>query len=318
MQPNDYPALHGDHLRFDLLRQLTLDPHEHPRRQPHLSAASALVCALNHAYVIGDDELHVGAYRDRASPGAMHRVAEGRLPRDPAKRKKRKRDFEALLWWRQEQALVGFGSGSRTPRRDDGFVLGLNTDGTPRGEARRIDLSPLYDPLRERYGSINIEGAFVAAGDVRLVNRGGRGGAGNLVLAYSLRDLAGIVAGRPGSTTPALRSIQSFELGDLDGVALGFTDAAAVPGGRGSWVYSAAAEASDNSWDDGACRGSVVGLVSRDGHVRWQRRLGSRTDRLKVEGIDVQRRARDLAIFMTTDADDPTQAAWLLSARVRI
>jgi hypothetical protein len=49
------PAIQPAHLR-DLL----LAPHQHPRGQPHLSAASGLVRVGPWLYVVADDEHHLG------------------------------------------------------------------------------------------------------------------------------------------------------------------------------------------------------------------------------------------------------------------
>ena len=66
------------------LRQLTLNPAHHPRGLPHLAAASGLVCAHGRAYVLGDDEHHLAVFRDRHSPGQLHRVRSGHPPADAA------------------------------------------------------------------------------------------------------------------------------------------------------------------------------------------------------------------------------------------
>jgi hypothetical protein len=130
-------------LHVDRLRPLSLDPRAHPRGQAHLSAASGLVCAFGRAYVIGDDEQHLAIYSDRTSAGELHRVLAGNLPQIKAARKRRKADFESLLWLPQEAALTALGSGSR-PQRDRGIRLPLDADGSPRQPATTFDLAPLY------------------------------------------------------------------------------------------------------------------------------------------------------------------------------
>ena len=78
--------------------------------QPHLSAASGLVCAHGRAYVVADDEHHLAVFRDLRSPGTLHRIRAGDLPDKTKARKRRKPDLETLLslpalggrarWWR--------------------------------------------------------------------------------------------------------------------------------------------------------------------------------------------------------------------------
>ena len=294
-------------LRVDRLRPLSLDPRAHPHGQAHLSAASGLVCALGHAYVIGDDEHHLAVFRDRASPGELVRVVAGELPAAKAARKKRKPDFETLLWLPDDARLLALGSGSR-PQRDRGVVIRLNADGTPRADARPFDLAPLYEPLRARLGSINVEGALVLREAFLLLQRGHAGASANLAIHYRGSDLRDVVAGQVSLLHPL--TMQAYELGYIDGVALAFTDAAALP--DGGWVFSAVAEDSDGSYADGPCRGSVVGVVAADGQLQSLRRLACRD---KVEGIAVRVDTDGTALFMVTDADDPAQASWLLSAR---
>lgn len=296
-------------LRVDRLRRLTLDAQDHPRGQPHFSAASGLVCGFDRVYVIGDDEQHVAIYRDRASAGRLHPLLDGDLPLDARDRKRHKADLESLLWLPQAASLVALGSGS-TPRRERGVRLVLSRQGEPQGAGQPFDLAPLYQPLRARHGAINIEGAFAADDAVMLLNRGHPNGAGNLLLRYRLQDFVSLMAGERRSAVEP-QSVQAFDLGQLDGVALGFTDAAALP--DGGWIFSAAAEDSADSVADGTCCGSVLGRVAADGRLLALHPLGIRD---KVEGVDVLQQPGGLAVFMVTDADDPTQAAWLLSARL--
>ena len=294
-------------LSVDRLRPLTLDPRSHPRGQAHLSAASGLVCTLGRAYVIGDDEQHLAIYSDRGSAGQLQRVLAGDLPRAKAARKRRKADFESLLWLPQQSALIALGSGSR-PQRDRGIQLPLDADGSPRLLATNFDLAPLYEPLRARMGSLNIEGAVVVGDELILLQRGHAGSA-SMSLHYALSDFQDAIAGqRSADHPPALRP---YSLGAIDGAPLALTDGTALPGG--GWAFTAVAEASDDSYADGPCRGSAVGVVAADGTLQSLRRLALRD---KVEGIAALADARGTAIFMVTDADDPAQASWLLSARL--
>ena len=295
-------------LSVDRLRPLSLDPGSHPRGQAHLSAASGLVCTLGRAYVIGDDEHHFAMFRDRASPGELVRVVAGDLPAAKAARKKRKPDFETLLWLPGDAQLLTLGSGSRR-QRDRGVAIGISANGTPHADARPFDLAPLYEPLRARLGSINIEGAMVLDDRLMLLQRGHAGASANLAIDYRLSDMRGVVAGQVSVLHP--QSMQAYELGHIDGVPLAFTDGTALPGG--GWAFTAVAEASDDSYADGPFRGSAVGVVATDGTLQLLRRLAAPD---KVEGIAARADAHGNAIFMVTDADDPAQASWLLSARL--
>lgn len=302
-----------DALVAEPLRPLTLDAAQHPRGQPHLSAASGLVCAHGRAYVVCDDEHHLAVFRDAHSPGALHRILPGDLPRSAEARKQLKPDLEALLLlppqaaWRGG-ALVAFGSGSR-PNRDTGVAIGLTARGEPSRRVQRFSLKPLYEPLRAALGEINIEGAMVLGNTLVLLHRGLPGHAGNAAIHYRLASLLALIDGRAHTVAP--RAIRPYRLGAIDGVELGFTDGAALP--DGGWVFCAAAENTADSYVDGPCLGAALGVVDAHGEVQAVHRLASP---LKVEGLAVRRHATGLDVCLVTDADDPTLSAQLLLARL--
>ena len=297
------------------LRTLTVDPQTHPRRQPHLSAASGLVCAHQRAYVIADDEHHLAVFRDVRSPGELHRVFAGDLPRPKNARKRIKPDLETLLLLPSPDsatnggALLALSSGSG-PNRNLGVMIALDTAGEPAAPARSFSLDPLYEPLRERLGEINIEGALLLGDQLVLLNRGVPGRSGNAVARYPLRELFEVVAGRRLMLEPV--SLRRYELGTIDGVPLAFTDGTALPDG-GGWLFSAVAENTRSSYADGPCSGSVIGVVDGRGDLQALHRLALP---FKVEGIAVNVDGYGTALCLVTDADDPARSSQLLLARL--
>lgn len=303
-----------------LLRRLGVDADEHPRGQAHLSAASGLVCSSGRVYVVADDEHHLGIFSSLDAAGELHRIVPGDLPEGIKARKKRKPDLECLLRWPgpvrdngtgkssgKASGLLALGSGSR-PNRERGWWIALRADGRPAGAAAAIDFRPLYQPLRAELGVVNIEGAVLVGDEVLLLNRGVNG-RGNATVRYRRKDLQRLIDGADAAISPI--HIEHHDLGALAGVPLGFTDAAALP--DGGWLYSAVAEVTDNSVDDGACAGSVIGRIDAAGRCIWQRPLA---DVIKVEGVDVHVSGADLTICLVTDADDPKQASGLYTARI--
>lgn len=296
------------------LRSLTVNAAEHPRGQPHFSAASGLVCALGRAYVVSDDEHHLAVFRDLHSPGLLHRILPGDLPQSKKARKQLKPDLEALLLLPgtesgEHHALIAFGSGSR-PNRDTGIVIPLSARGGPSAQVQRFDLKPLYEPLRAALGEINIEGAMLLADTLVLLHRGISGASDNAAVHYRLNELRAVIDGKRHTVAP--RAIQPYRLGAIDGVDLGFTDGTALPGG--GWVFCAAAENTADSYADGPCRGSALGVVDAHGALVALHQLADTS--LKVEGIAARAHAAGIDICLVTDADDPRLSSQLLFTRL--
>jgi hypothetical protein len=272
---------------------------------PYLSAASGLVCADGRAYVIGDDELHLAVFDDAHAPGRLLRLVPGALPRKAKPRKRAKPDFECLL---QLDAghLLALGSGSSL-RRERGVVVPLAPPHAPSS----FDLAPLYRPLRDRWGEVNIEGALLRGDELWLLQRGVAGRVDNAIACFGLADLRALIEGDARDLAP--RSVCTFALPSIDGVPLGFTDACALD--DQTWLFSAAAEDRSDSIADGSTTGSALGCVGADGALRWLRRFAGRD---KVEGIDARVQRGAIELCWVTDADDPARASTLWWARAAL
>lgn len=290
-------------LHATVLSELLVDAAAHPRRQPHLSAASGLVLLGGRLYLVADDEHHLASLQPDGSGLQLHRLLDGDLPRDKAERKRRKPDLEALAALPSPGAttLLALGSGS-TPLREQGFLLALGAAGEPE-RVRAVDLRALYRPLRAHFADLNIEGAFVCDGALHLLQRANTGSTLSACIRFELDAVQAWLRGR--SPAPALQSVLRMELGTAGGVPLGFTDGAPWPGG--GWVFSAVAEDTADSYSDGACAGSVIGWVGQDGRVLHVEPVAGAP---KIEGIAPVSATRILAV---TDADDPASASRLLS-----
>lgn len=298
---------------LDHLRDLLLQPGSHPQGHAHLSAASALVRVGRQLYVVADDELHLGVFdADASQPGHLLRLFAGDLPLAKAERKAAKPDLETLALLPAgagfaSGALLALGSGS-TMKRQRGVLLALDTQGAVQGEPRLIDLAALYQPLREHFVDLNIEGAFLLDEQFVLLQRGNQGGSANAVVRFSWPAVRAWLDDQ-ALAAPVPETICVMPLGELAGVALGFTDGAALADGR--WLFSAVAENTFDSYRDGACLGTLIGLVERDGQIR---RLAELEGRWKVEGIALDATGE---LLLVTDADDSATAASLLRLSVR-
>jgi hypothetical protein len=303
-------------LPVSFIRTLALDPAQHPRGQAHLSAASGLVRVRKRLYVVADDELHLGVFDDSTSPGALVRLLEGELPSDKGKRKKAKPDLETLaqlppLPGCPAGALLALGSGSK-PQRETGVLVGLDVQGSPNGRMACVDLAPLYAPLRKRFDDLNIEGAFVLSGDLILLHRGNKGDARSACIRFDWNLIAPWLAGL-SPKPPSAKSVQLMQLGDVGGVPLSLTDGTALQGG--AWAFCAVAESTDDSYQDGACVGSAIGIVAPDGQLRHLHLLAGAP---KVEGIAAQAQGSHWVFTLVTDPDAPKIPSQLLQTRMAL
>ena len=167
----------------------------------------------------------------------------------------------------------------------------------------------MYATLEREFGELNIEGAFVAGEHLSLLQRGLAPKPRSARVRLKLAPLLAVLRAVGPPTAAALHDITEYTLGTIEGVALGFTDGAAL--GDGAFAFTAVAEATDGAYDDAACVGSAIGIMGGDDKLRSLWRL---SPALKVEGIAVEEFPGALRILVVTDADDPKVAARLLRA----
>lgn len=298
-------------MRPTVVRELTLARAPGEPVPAHVSAASGIAAPGAWLYVVVDDEAGLGVFpRDGDAPGRLLALPGEPLPNDPVARKKHKPDLEALCVLPPHEgaphgALLGLGSGSAAPRHR-GIRWPLDARGALRGEALPVDLAPLYGELGRHFAQLNVEGA-TACGDELLIAQ--RGNSAEGINAIAVLDLAAALAAlaADGAILPeALRSIETHDLPELNGVPATFTDLAALPDGR--VVYAACAEATDDPVRDGEFVGAVVGV------------LGAGAAPLepahKVEGVWPLTAAGRVELLLVADADDRAIPAPLLRAEL--
>ncbi|HEX5727652.1 MAG TPA: hypothetical protein VFX98_19425, partial [Longimicrobiaceae bacterium] len=187
--------------------------------------------------------------------------------------KRLKPDLEACVVVDDEggERLLAFGSGS-SPLRERVLVV-EGWDAGPR--AHWVDAGALYAGLRAATGfagsELNVEGAVVLHGALHLFGRGNGAPREGLrpVNARCSLDLAAFLAylRDPVSHPPPLpEAVVRYELGEVDGLRLGFTDVAAA---GGDVFFTAAAEDSPDATRDGRVSGSVLGRLTPDGTADW-------------------------------------------------
>ena len=294
-------------IRPRTIRDLTVDAPRGAHGGRFISAASGLVLTGDFLYVIADDERELGVFdADGDAPGRLARFLPGELPADPAARKRHKPDVEALALL--PGMLLALESGSR-PQRRGGVLWTLDRRGALSGDPRRLDLAPLYEFLEGEIPDLNVEGATVVGERLLLFQRGNGRGAVNAVVDLALPAvLEASARGHLGAD--AVTGVRRYELGEVDGVRLCFSDATALPDGR--VLFTAVAEGGEDTYHDGECVGAGIGVLDPDGEIaRWE----ALDPPVKVEGIEAHPDGDELRILLVGDPDDAERPSPLLAAR---
>jgi hypothetical protein len=301
------------------LRTLEIAAPLEPGRKAHLSAASGLVYVQSKLFVIADDELSLGMFApDGTAPGDVIRLLPGNLPLDPIERKDDKADFETLFALPpfpgfEDGALFALPSGSKKKKRHKAALLRLSDTKSISAGVTPIDLAEAYAPLHKEFARLNIEGAVVHDGELRLFQRGNKKDRVNAVIRCRLAPVLESLALGRGLGALEVLGIAPVELPELEGIPLSFTDAAALQ--NGDMVFTAAAEDTDNPEDDNVFSGSAIGIVAASGDLLA---LETVSERVKLEGVTVVAEGADTELLLVSDADNADIAAPLFSARIAV
>lgn len=310
-------------------------------RPAHVRASSALCWVGQELLVLQDDAAFLGIVDPEsglvedvplAASASGHRVFDARRGN-----KADKPDFE--LAFGAGDTLYALGSGGLAARQR---VLRWRRG----GEAELVALPRLYARLREAVvgeANLNFEGAALLGEHVVLANRGGDGSVGGVggspdaLVRLPLAQLLALLEDPEGAALPELE-VERVELHGLASAAGGgalhplrFTDLSPRSAARGGGLwYLAAAEQTDNFYDDGHVVGSAIGIVrfadSRDGgagggaaaELRYAPICDERGEPSadKVEGVCEH--ARPDRLWAVTDPDDPDRPGELLELELRL
>jgi hypothetical protein len=269
-----------------------------------IAAASGLVALGEHLCVIADDELFLSLYRRDGTPARRVPLWHGELPEPPAERKRHKPDLEAIAKLEDGRLLV-LGSGSRAQR-----MRGTLVDPARDFAVQPLDLSPLLSALTTSIRELNIEGAACVGDRLWLLQRGNGRDAFNAVIELDLAALLGSCVRESCVRADCMRTVHAVDLASIDGVVYGFTDATPHP--QGGVLFSAVAEASFSTYDDGRCLASAIGWLDASARLRSLQRV---TPDYKLEGIAlIEEPGRPSLLRLVCDPDDRAQRARLLSA----
>jgi hypothetical protein len=215
--------------------------------------------------------------------------------------------------------LVAFGSGTAESRcwilsvtRPDEAATSAHS-GDEAQRAAFLDAGPFYASLNGNQdfsgGQLNIEGAIALDEDrILILQRGnaapGQGEAVDATAILSWSALKPHLDDPQSVPPPALEDVTRYDLGELDGVRLTFSDAEYLGGGR--ILYSASAEKTGENGSDGEIAGSVLGIIEASGETRWTEVIGEDGGRFdsKIEGLTLGPGERGKVRFVIDDDDD--------------
>jgi hypothetical protein len=299
-------------------------------RPPFVLAASGLASLGKSLFVVQDNANWLAIVSPDATVVAvpLPRSAHGeRVFSKDRHNTQEKVDLEACVVMGGEHApeLVAFGSGTG---ESSGWILRLDRPdrlASSRGgdsaqaHPRFCNAGRFYEALRadRRFsgGRLNIEGAVALDTDRILILQRGNAppGEGEAV------DATGVISWKclrahlddPSSAAPAIEKVTRYELGELDGVRLTFSDAELL--GDGRILYSASAE----NVEDGQVAGSVLGLIEKSGEARWGRILceDGTPFTSKIEGLTLTAGEPHMVRFVIDD-DDETSPSQIFEAEL--
>lgn len=295
-------------------------------RPAHVRAASSLAWLGAWLVLVQDDANFIALVSPQTATVraiALPRGAGGHRQFDDARgNKHHKLDLEACVVIESEGdfTFLAFGSGSGARRESIVMLEGALGD-APRVQV--VEAGALYAALRAQpafAGSdMNVEGAMVHGDTLRLLARGNGAARDGEVARNASCDLdaRALLAWlrAPNGAPPGPERIVQYDLGMLDGIALGFTDAA--PHGQQA-LYTAAAEDSPDATRDGAVTGSVIGVMPLGGgplrHVPLTTASGDAFAE-KVEGI-ARHPLDPRRAYLVIDSDDPARPSELCEAEL--
>jgi hypothetical protein len=202
---------------------------------------------------------------DKIALFASPELINGRIP------KISKPDFEALtyLYNGGNEQLLAIGSGSKSPERDNGYLIDLQNN-----IAQYVTLTNVYNQLRQLpevigEGKLNIEGLAANPEQILFVQRGNISG-NNVLISYPAEALYHNLTGKSDYLPVPL--VQSFRLSSLSGIQSGFSGITFIPG-TSKILFTASVENTTNEIDDGEILGSYIGLIDLHNYTDLQSTL---------------------------------------------
>lgn len=264
-----------------------------------ISGASGLVKFNNHYYVVGDDSPYLFKLNTDFKIISHYLLSDipvdkntGRIP------KKDKHDFETLEMV-SENEMISFGSGSKSPERDEFIKIMFDGEIT----VKKYKLTAFYNALKNlkilKNSELNIEAVAHLNGTLYIFNR-----RKNIIFSVGYKDFMSFI--KDNSIVPEIKC-QEFKLPDINGIEAGFSGATAF--GDSKILVTSSVENIDNAYDDGEILGSYIGIIELDDSkiydsINWVK-INNESQPLKIESIAIDKEIseRELNVVLVTDSD---------------
>ncbi len=226
----------------------------HKREIEQVPSASGIEVYNDFFYVVGDNSPWLFKLDSNYTIVEKFQIASSDALINGQIAKKDKPDFEAmtLVVNGNEDELLIFGSGSKSPLRDGlvRILIGKNH------EVLHFSLSELYEVIRKKGGlgkkDLNIEAATADAKNLYLFNRGK-----NRIIILKLKKFLKYLNGKCICPEPKILKIKLPKIGKIKS---GFSGATTSPDGK-SLIFTASVENTSDWVDDGEILGSFVGVI---------------------------------------------------------
>jgi len=264
-----------------------------------IPSGSGIIKSGSSYYIIGDDSPFLFSLNSNFQLISKTPLLDTLVFADHRILKSHKPDFESLEMIEQNEMVI-FGSGSKSPQRDV-FIRILLKDPML---IEKYEISNFYNNLKNlpifNNSELNIEATAFRNNQIFLFNR-----KKNLVIQFDYTDFLNYLKGETVFPQP---KITQYSLPTINGIEAGFSGAATLKDDS-KIIFTASVEDTDNAYDDGEILGSYIGIIDiSDNNISQsfdycQIPNGDAT--LKVESVSIEKEISTgkTEVMLITDDD---------------
>lgn len=250
-------------------------------------------------YIIGDDSPYLYFLNSEFDEISKTLISDDKNFNGQRIIKSEKADFETLELI-NENELVVFGSGGKSPQRDVFIRIFLNDEVT----VEKYNITGFYNHLRNlpifKNSELNIEATAFSADELYLFNR-----RKNLLIKFNYGHFLSFIKGE--SPIPKL-SIKEYSLPKIKGIEAGFSGATILKN-QPKIIFTASVEDTINPYDDGEILGSFIGMIDLSNKTISNRfdfcQIPNTDENFKVESVTIKEEISvgETKVILITDDD---------------